>query len=64
MGWERRKGTAEVYYTRTERVGKVRRRVYLGRGPAAEIAWLTDVLARVDKEVARGRAAAGGRRGP
>lgn len=53
MAWEKRAGTREVYYCRTRRVRGKRVREYFGNGPVAEVAWLVDVLRRVEAELAR-----------
>ena len=50
MGWERREGPEKKYYTRTERRGKGRKRIYYGAGALAEIASLLDALLKIDRE--------------
>ena len=50
MGWERRDGSAKKYYTRTERRGKGRKRIYYGAGALAEIASLLDALLKIERE--------------
>ena len=56
MPYERRaRGAGKRYYTRTVRVAGRRVRLYFGCGPLGEIAYLTDLLARVERELARRR---------
>ena len=50
MGWERREGKEKKYYTRTERRGKGRKRIYYGAGALAEIASLFDAMLRIERE--------------
>jgi hypothetical protein len=53
MPWEHRRGSSNLYYTRTIRVGKDLIRVYFPLGPLAEFAALQDGMARIDKEIRR-----------
>jgi hypothetical protein len=53
MAWERRKHSKTLYYARTERAGKKRRRIYFGTGPIAELAATLDLLRQVDVELVR-----------
>jgi hypothetical protein len=53
MAWEKRKHSKTLVYTRTERVGKRRRRVYFGTGPIADLAATVDELNQIERELAR-----------
>lgn len=55
MPWESRKSSGNRYYTLTQGVGKKRRRIYIGRGPLAELAEAIDLHARIQRELARRR---------
>ncbi len=55
MTWEARKSSGNRYYTLTYWVGKKRRRVYIGRGPMAELAEAFDIHAQIQRELARRR---------
>ena len=50
MGWERREGLEKKYYTRTERRGDGRKRIYYGAGALAEIASLLDAMLKIERE--------------
>ena len=58
MAWESRKGSSAKYYTRSYCVGGRIRRVYIGRGPMAELASTMDCLRRIENEIKRGSATA------
>ena len=61
MAWELRKRCAKLLYYRTHRrgPGNKRVRVYFGAGPIAELAAATDLVRRLEDEIARRERAAG-----
>ena len=61
MAWETRERCAKPLYYRTHRRGpkQKRIRVYFGAGPIAELAAVTDLVRRLEDEIARRERAAG-----
>lgn len=53
MGWEIRKGSKGLYYTRSKRVNGRVVREYIGTGPAAEIVAEQDELERKQRQMDR-----------
>ena len=60
MAWETRERCGKLLYYRTHRRGskKKRIRVYFGAGPIAELAAATDLVRRLEDEIARRERAA------
>ena len=61
MAWETRERCGKPLYYRTHRRGpeQKRIRVYFGAGPIAELAATTDLVRRLEDEIARRERAAG-----